>query len=192
MYKDHTIPEERALKQKKEIKECGVGRRVRLRLLSLLVVGLAVGLHACTGNWFGTAEGPTLIIGKPVVAGEKGEVMISVANMPSGGLASIAIDDLGITYTNISPVSVQATGQNGFTVLAQDFTTTPGKGRLVAANPTSGSVGGTVLKITFTPSGGAPTFTIQSGDKGKVTLGSELNTLITAWELGTTKAYYAK
>jgi hypothetical protein len=192
MYKDHTIPEERVLKQKKEIKECGLGRRVRLRLLSLLAVGLAVGLHACTGNWFGAAEGPTLIIGKPVVAGGKGEVMISVANMPKGGLASIAIDDLGITYTNISPVSVQATGQNGLTVLAQDFTTTPGKGRLVAANPTSGSVGGTVLKITFTPSGGTPTFTIQSGDKGKVTLGSALNTLITAWELGTTKAYYAK
>ncbi len=170
----------------------GMEGRIRLAFLAMLAAGLVLGLSACMGNWFGTPTSATLIIGNPVVVGAKGEVMISVVNMPTGGLASIAIDDKGITYTNITPASIQATGVNGFTVLAKDFTTTAGKGRLVAVNPTSGSVGGTILKITFETSGGTPTFTIQSGDKGKVTLGSALNTLITTWELGTTKAYYAK
>ncbi|MCX6095998.1 MAG: hypothetical protein NT125_04645 [Candidatus Bipolaricaulota bacterium] len=166
--------------------------RARVALLGLLAGGVILGLFACTGSWFATPGNATLIVGTPILAGAKGEVLVSAANMPAGGLASIAVDDLGITHTNIAPASIRATGLNGFTVLAQDFATTPGKGRLVAVNPTSGSVGGTILKIAFNTSGETPTFRIQSEDKGKVTLGSALNTLIATWELGTTKAYYAK
>jgi len=115
-----------------------------------------------------------------------------VASMPDGGLASIAVDDLGFTYTNVDGSSVVATGLNGFVVLAQDFTTTLGKGRLTAPNAATGVEGGTIISITFTATGANPTFTILDADKAKVSLGSHQNTWITTWDLGTDKAYYAK
>lgn len=166
----------------------------RRKLVFLLGVGLILVLSACMGHWFTPKQVATLIIGNPQVFGLKGEVIISVANMPQGGLASIAIDNLGITYNNLSidPTSISATGLSGFRVLAQDFTTTPGKGRLVAANAPAGVGSGTILKITFRVTGPGATLGILPADKGKVTLGSDLNTLIANWTLGTGKAYYAK
>jgi len=166
--------------------------RTRLIVVAMLALGLILGLTACMGQWFTPKQVATLIIGKLVASGNRGEVLISVTNMPNQGLASIAIDDKGITYTNIKASSIVAAGLNGFTVLAQDFTTA-NKGRLVAANPTSGSVGGTIIKITFEVTGANPAFGIVAADKGKVTLGSALNTLITAWTLSSNAAdYYAK
>lgn len=174
----------------------GGGRGVIVvRLLGLVFAsGLVVGLTACMGHWFTPEQGATLIIGKPAVFGNRGEVLISVTDMPDQGLASIAIDDQGITYNgDIDAASIEAEGLNGFTVLAQDFTTTANKGRLVAANPLSGSVGGTILKITFEVIGANPAFGIEDADKGKVEMGSHLNTLITTWDLSSRVAdYYAK
>ena len=118
--------------------------RMRLVVLGLLSVGLIVALTACMGQWFTHEQKATLIIGQVVLTGNRGEVLVSVTNMPQEGLASIAIDNLGITYINIKDASIEATGLNGFDVLAQDFTTTPGKGRLVAANPNAGSEAGTI------------------------------------------------
>jgi len=170
-----------------------MGARTRLIVVAMLALGLILGLSACMGAWFTQEQRATLIIGKPMITGNRGEVLISVANMPNKGLASIAIDNEGITYTNIKDASIEATGLNGFTVLAQDFTTTANKGRLVAANPTSGSVGGTIIKVTFEVTGANPAFGIA--DKGKVTLGSALNTLISqgTWNLSSNATdYYAK
>ena len=172
-----------------------MGARTRLVVVGMLAVSLILGLTACMGAWFTQKQTPTLIIGKLALSGNRGEVLISVANMLHEGLASIAIDDKGITYTNIKGSSIKATGLNGFTVLAQDFTSTAGKGRLVAANPTSGSVGGTIIKITFEVTGANPALGIADADKVKVTLGSALNTLIAqgAWDLSSNAAdYYAK
>jgi len=160
--------------------------------MCLLAVGLILALTACMGQWFTQEQRPTLIIGQPVLTGNRGEVLISVTNMPQEGLASIAIDNLGITYVDIDGASIEATGLNGFDVLAQDFIITPGKGRLVAANPNVGSIGGTILKIAFETNGANPSLTIEQGDKGKVTLGSHLNTFINSWDLITNTAYYAK
>lgn len=161
--------------------------RSRRVVLGLLVVGLILALTGCMGGWFTHKQNATLIIGKSVVSGNRGEVLISVTNMPNEGLASIAIDDQGITTANIDPASVQVQGLNGFTVLASEFVAT--HGRLVATNSTSGSVGGTILKITFEVTGANPTFTV---DKTKVSIGSALNTLITTWDLNTDTSYYAK
>lgn len=94
--------------------------RTRLIVVAMLALVLILGLTACMGHWFTPKQAATLIIGLPQVLGGKGEVLISVANMPQGGLASISINNLGITYTNITPASIVATGLNGFTVLAQD------------------------------------------------------------------------
>jgi len=166
--------------------------KTRLVVAGLLLLGVGIGLVACMGGWFNPQVAATLIIGAPVAKGGNYEVLISGASMPDGGLASIAVDDLGFTYTNVDGSSVVATGLNGFVVLAQDFTTTPGKGRLTAPNAATGVKGGTIISITFTATGANPTFTIQQGDKGKVTLGSHQNTWITTWSLDTDKAYYAK
>jgi len=168
-----------------------MGARTRLIVVAMLALGLILGLTACMGQWFTPKQVATLIIGKPVVSGNRGEVLISVTNMPNQGLASIAIKNQGITTANIDPTSVKVEGLNGFTILASEFSGT--HGRLVAANPTSGSVGGTIIKITFEVTGANPTFEIQAGDKGKVTLGTALNTLITTWDLSSNAAdYYAK
>jgi len=54
-------------------------------------------------------------------------------------------------------------------------------------------LGFTPHKVTFEVTGANPTFEIQAGDKGEVTLGSALNTLITTWTLSSNAAdYYAK
>jgi len=172
-----------------------MGARIRLVVVGLLAVGLILGITACMGGWFTPQQVATLIVGKPVVSGNRGEVVISVTNMPNQGLASIAIDDKGITFDDIEAASIEVTGLNGFTVLAQDFTTTAGNGRLVAANPTSGSVGGTIIKVTFEVTGANPAFGIADAGKGKVDLGSALNTLIAqgAWNLSSNATdYYAK
>jgi len=166
--------------------------KTRLVVAGLLLVGVAIGLTACMGSWFNPQVVATLIIGDPVAKGGGYEVLISVANMPDGGLASIAVDNLGFTYTNVDGGSVVATGVNGFVVLAQDFVTTPGKGRLTAPNAATGVEGGTIITITFTANAANPTFTILDADKPKVSLGSHQNTWITTWTLDTGKAYYAK
>jgi hypothetical protein len=169
-----------------------MGARTRLVEASLLLLGVGIGLAACMGGWFTPQQIATLIIGDPVAIGGKWEVVLSVANIPDGGLASIAVDNLGFTYTNVDGNSVVATGLNGFVVLAQEFITTPGKGRLTAANAAAGVEAGTIVKITFTATGANPTLTIQQADKGKVTLGSGNNRPITTWTLGTGRKYYAK
>ena len=65
----------------------------------------------------------------------------------------------------------------------------------MAANATSGSVGGTIIKIMFETTGANPAFGIADADKVKVTLGSALNTLIAqwVWNLSSNATdYYAK
>ena len=168
-----------------------MGARTRLVAAGLLLV-VGIGLAGCMGGWFNPQLVATLIIGAPVAKGGGYEVLLSVASMPDGGVASIAVDDLGFTYTDVDGDSVVASGVNGFVVLVQDFVTTPGKGRLTAVNAVVGVEGGTIVTITFKATGANPTFTIEQADKGKVSLGSHQNTTIGTWELDTGKAYYAK
>jgi hypothetical protein len=167
----------------------GVRDLLRIALLALFVGGLAVGMAACMDNVLNPPKTPALLVATPVVSDGRGEVQILVADMPGGGVAAIAIDNLGITYANIKAASIVATGLGGFQVIVQDFTTTPGKGRLVAINPTSGVADGAILKVSFETSSGQPLLTIRGEDEGKVTLGSAADMLITPWDL---KAYYAK
>jgi len=161
-------------------------------LLALLVGAVAVSLSACMADWLGASPAATLVVGKPTFAAGRGEVLIYVAAMPRGGLAAIAIDNLGLSFRDIVPASIEAIGVNGFTVLAQDFSTTLGKGRLVAVNPSCGIAGGTVVQITFEACGEAPLLVIRPEDKARVVLGSGQNTRIDSWALGTEKSYYAK
>ena len=164
----------------------------RLVRFALLVGAVAVSLSACMADWLGARPDATLVVGEPTVASGRGEVLIYVTAMPGGGLAAIAIDDLGLSFQDIVPASIEAIGVNGFTVLAQDFLTTLWKGRLVAANPACGITGGTVIRITFEACGDAPLLVIRPEDKPRVALGSAQNMRIHSWTLGTERSYYAR
>jgi hypothetical protein len=163
--------------------------RIQIAVLAVLATGLVLGLSACMGNWLGTQTKATLIIGDPVVSTGKGQLILSVADMPQEGLASLAVDLGGMTYTAAEVSNVVVTGINGFTVLASQFV--GGNGRFVIVNPTSGTVTGPVAKLEFDVTG-----TVTSTDfifvKANITLGSDLGALIAPWVLGTGKAYYAK
>ncbi len=158
----------------------------------LLMGAVAASLSACVADWSGAPPAATLVVGKPRVTAERGGVLIYVTSMPGEGLAAISIGDLGLTFSDIVPASIEAIGVNGFTVLASDFSTTLGKGRLVAVNPSCGIAGGTAIRITFETCGEAPLLVILAEDKPKVVLGSAQNTRITSWTLGTEKSYYAQ
>jgi len=166
-----------------------MGARTRLVAAGLLLVGVAIGLTACMGGWFNPQVVATLIIGNPVAKGGNYEVLISVANMPDQGIAGIQINDGGITTTNVAATSIVANGLNGFVVTASDFTAPAPQGCLMAVNPATGIIGGTVLKLTFTATGANPTVTLH---EAQIKLLSHLNTWITTWSLETGKKYYTK
>jgi hypothetical protein len=164
--------------------------RVQVLLLAVLATGLVLGLSACMGNWLGTSTKATLIIGDPVVVSAgKGQLILSVADMPQEGMASLAVDAGGMTYVMAKISNIVVTGINGFTVLARDFDS--GNGRFVIANPTSGTVTGPVAKLEFDVTGSV-TKTDFVFFPANITLGSDLDALIAPWVLGTGKAYYAK
>ena len=160
-------------------------RRARWAALGAVGLGFAVGLAGCIGFWQTAAQPPTLIVGPVMVTGTEGYVVVSVADMPDGGLASIQFGSIpgneAITFVDIDGATIVAEGKNGFVVPAEDYTTTPDKGVLIAVNGTTGILGGEILRFTFavTP-GGNPTFTV---DKAKVTMADETNTFITVWDL---------
>jgi len=165
--------------------------RSRFAAFCLLAIGVVFVLTACMGQWFTQEQKAYLVIGTPVVTGSYGEVIISVVNMPQEGMASMAVNVDGMTYTNAKITGIVLAGLNGFTVLASEFNDATGKGRFVIGNANAGSIAGTVAKLTFDVSG-----SVGSGDVAfhelHIKLGSHLNTFITGWEPGTGKAYYAK
>ena len=136
-----------------------------------------------------TGGATSLIIGDPVVAGGTGTVLISVTGMPQGGMASMAVDVGGMTYTIGKISSITIAPLSGFTVLASEFNDATGKGRFVIANANGGVVAGAVASLTFTVTG-----SIASGDltfdKTHISLASATNTMITGWQLVTGKTYY--
>jgi len=167
-------------------------RRVRWAILCALGVGLALGLTACTGFWNTAVQLPKLIVGPVVVTGTEGYVLISVADMPDGGIASIqfgTVGDEAITFTGIDETSIVSEGKNGFVVPAEDYATNPGKGSLIATNCPTGVLGGEILKVTFTVTGGNPTFVV---DETKVTMADDSNEWITVWELDDSAEYHTR
>jgi len=166
------------------------GRRVAV---GILAVGMILGLAACSGLWNTPLQLAKLLVSDVTVTGSQGTVYIAVADMPSGGAASIEfgiVGDPGIAITGIDETTIVVEGLTGFTELAWEFTASGGS--LIAANATTGVVSGQILKITFAVTAANPTFIV---DETKVEIGSDLNTLIpvtTTWTLDTTTDYYTK
>jgi hypothetical protein len=167
-------------------------RRAATIFIAVSALGLTLGLAACTGFWQTAVQVPKLIVGPVMVTGTEGYVLVSVADMPDGGIASIlfgTIGNEGIQYTNIDGATIAVEGKNGFTVLSPDFTTTPGKGVLIAVNAPTGIVGGEVLRFTFTVTGANPTFDVIEAE---VTMADDDNHWITVWDLETAPEYHTR
>ena len=157
-----------------------------------LATCLLVALTACIGFWDTPIQLANLLVSDVMVIGTQGTVFIAVADMPDGGAASIqfgTVANEAIAFANIDVSTITIEGENGFVVLAEEFTTIPsGKGTLIAANANTGIVSGQILKFTFEVTGANPTFSV---DTAKVEIGSDLNTLITAWD-SSSLDYYTK
>lgn len=168
-----------------------IGRTSRLAIVGFAAAVSLWGISACSGFWSTPPQLAKLLVSDVTVTGARGTVLISVADMPETGAASIqfgTVEDPAIRFTNIDAATITIGGENGFVVLASDVATTAGKGTLLAANASTGMVSGEVLRFTFTVIAANPTFTV---DETEVTIGSGSNALIAAWGMST-KDYYSK
>ena len=170
----------------------GRGWQARWPLRGVLGLALSFGLSSCMTDYLGTPPQPTLVFGRVTLAGTRGEVVVYVASMPAGGVASVAVAARGVSYSEVVPDSIRVAGLNGFVVLAQDFTTSPGAGAVVAVNPACGVVSGPILRFTFEASGGTPVLWVRPEDKDRVTLGSDEDVRIDPFDLGSERVYYAR
>ena len=160
--------------------------KIWLGTRGLLAVGIILSLAGCMGAWFEPSKDPTLFLGEPVISEGQGEALISVTNMPDGGLAAIQVDLGGMTYNTEKISDLEIAGINGFIVLKSQFA--EGKGGFMLINIFAGVETGAILKLTFKASGN-----VKIGDivliKDQITLVSDALALITTWNL---PAYYAK
>jgi hypothetical protein len=161
--------------------------------LILLLVGLAVTLTACFGHWFTPPQTGTLIVGASVQVGGRYELLISVADMPDGGVAGIelgtdALPAIGFS-NNVDGTTIVAEGLSGFRVTAQSYTAAaPIEGSLIAVYGGAPIEGGPVLKLSFEATGD-PTVTL---DETRINLASAIPAWIVGWDLETGADYYTK
>jgi hypothetical protein len=162
-------------------------RWFRVAVLCLVAVGVILGITACM-NWFTGAPESTLLLGPVIIGGERGEILLSVKNMPDGGLASLAVVLGGITYdiTKISNVTVEPLV--GFTVLAEQFIA--GVGGFMVAHSCAGLHDGAFAKIVFTATNN-PVLTDFVFTKADMSMGDDSNNAI-AFVLQDAFAYYSK
>jgi len=92
--------------------------------------------------------------------GDRGEVKVSVASMPGGGLAGLVVGAwdgtqfLGLQYDPTQFEITGVEGLNGFQILATFIDNASGEVRFVAVNPAGGLVEGDVAKIVGNRLGG--------------------------------------
>jgi len=150
-----------------------------LMILSVLI------LAGCFGPWFGGMPFSKLFVGEPVIADGQGSVLVSVANMPNGGLAAIQVDLGGLVYDEEKLSNLAVEGLNGFAVLIQQFA--GGEGGFILTNA-SGFESGPILRLTFEANGN-----VRYGDiqllAAPITLVDDALLLIEDWN---TPTYYAR
>ena len=74
---------------------------LRVIAVAVLSLGMFLALTACMGQRFTQEQKAYLVIGTPVITGTHGEIIISVVNMPQGGMASMAVD-VAVSYTHLT------------------------------------------------------------------------------------------
>ncbi|MFC2108037.1 hypothetical protein ACFLS5_01075, partial [Candidatus Bipolaricaulota bacterium] len=129
----------------------------------------------------------------PVSVGGGYEVLISVADMPDGGVAGIQLGTTAlpaITFSNnVDGATITAEGLTGFRVTAQSYTAgAPVEGYLIAVYGGAPIEAGPVVKLSF-EAAGDPTVTL---DETRIWLTNDIPTWIAGWGLVTGAAYYTK
>lgn len=168
-------------------REKHMNRKTRCAVIGLAAIAVAIGMTACM-NWFTGVPEPTLLLGPVVIIGDQGEILLSVKNMPDGGLASLAVVLGGITYdvSKISNVSVEPLA--GFTVLAEQFT--GGIGGFMVAHACAGLHDGAFAKITFDATND-PSLADFVFTKSDMSMGDDSNNAV-AFVLQDAFTYYSK
>ena len=155
-------------------------------LVGLAMALVVMGLTGCIGDWFSHETKPMLFFGEPVVAGDDSEIILSVSNMPDGGLSAIHVDLSGMVFDKDKVSDVDIEGLNGFIAVASGFG--DGKGSFILLNIFAGVETGEIAKLTFTAHGN-----VQDGDfalnKPLIELVSDLLAPIVDWIVPT---YYAR
>jgi hypothetical protein len=163
------------------------------RAVSIAVLlAVTLTLTACMGHWFTPPQLAKLIVGPPVAKGGRYEVLISVADMPNGGVAGIQLGTVAlpaIEFANVDVSTLTAEGLSGFRVTAESYTAgPPAKGSLMAVYGGVAVVSGQVLKLSFEATGN-PTVTL---DETRIALASAVPGWIVGWDLEAGVAYYTK
>lgn len=157
-----------------------------------LLIAVALSLAACFGHWFTPPQIGKLIVGPPVPKDGQYEVLISVADMPDGGVAGVQLGSIAqpaIEFTNVDVATIAVEGLSGFRVGAQSYTAGPPvEGSLIAVYGGVALESGQVLKLTFEATGD-PTVTL---DDTRIDLASAAPAWVAGWDLVTDVAYYTK
>lgn len=120
--------------------------RRRSLVLCILGISLAFALTSCA-YWFMIPKIPLLTVGPLTVSSDRGEIIFSVANMPNGGLASVAVELGGLDYDVNRISNVRIEGLSGFEVAASGFEN--GECAFLLCNPCSGLLEGEFARLTF-------------------------------------------
>jgi len=152
-----------------------MNRRIRGAVICLAVLGLAIGIAACT-NLLTAPVGPTLLTGSVMITGDRGEILLSVKNMPDGGLASLAVVLGGITYPVAKVENVAVVPLAGFTVLAEQFAA--GSGGFLVAHSCAGLPEGEFAKLTFDVIGASPVLAEFTFKEADISMGDDSNNAI--------------
>lgn len=161
----------------------------RWRVAALLAASSLVALSACTGLFRTDVPIPTLLVSPAVQRAGGWEIQISVANMPDGGVAGIAIKDNAFTTTDIDVDTLWARGLNDFQMWYYDFWPPYPQGALCATNAFRGVESGGILVLRFEATGPAPSIAI---DPAQVELGSDANTPIGPFVIAYGVTYHIK
>lgn len=156
-------------------------------VLCPLALVLLTGLTACT-FLFSDGPMPTLILGEVLIVGGRGELLLSVADMPDGGLASASVVIGGIIYNQAKVSNVAVEGLVGFEVMAEHFAF--GVGGFMAVHCCAGLQGGGFAKLRFDVNGDV-TLSDFVFTEAAITLYDDSNDSI-AFEMTDEYSFYAK
>jgi len=171
-----------------------MSRKVRGAVICLVALAIALGITACM-NWFTGAPVPTLIIGPVTLlsGGTRGEILLSVTDMPGGGLASMAANVLtGIQFDPAKVANITVVGLAGFEILAQQFgIPNPNFGGFFAAHAVTGLAAGDFAKLVFDVTDPSVTINDFVFNPASIDLGDDNNQDIT-YQIRDAYKYYAK
>ena len=158
------------------------GRVVPIAAFAIVIIIILIG---CFGPWFDKQPTPVLYLGEPVVQGGQGHLVISVADMPDGGLAAIHVGLGGLLYDEEKVAAIVIEGLNGFAVAVSQFA--DGEGGFILWN-LFGVETGPILRLTFDACANVKWGDIQLL-ADHITLCSDALGCIENWK---TPAYYTK